>query len=133
MNYNRTGFGVNRFALTLLFLISSSYLFAQSGSSVVTGLVLSTEGEPLSGVSVITRNAKTNFTAGTTTDSSGKFTLTSVTAGGKCKGRSILLFPEVIKPMSANLFQISFPNFRKKQLTPANLTNRGSKPINLAK
>jgi TonB-linked SusC/RagA family outer membrane protein len=82
MNYNRTGFGVNCFAMTFLFLISCSYLFAQSGSSVVTGLVLSTEGEPLNGVSVITRNSKTNFTAGTTTDSSGKFTFTRISAGG---------------------------------------------------
>jgi TonB-linked SusC/RagA family outer membrane protein len=82
MNYNRTGFGVNRLALTFLFLMSSCYLFAQSGSSIVTGLVLNTEGEPLSGVSVVTRNAKTNFTAGTTTDTAGKFTFSRILAGG---------------------------------------------------
>lgn len=71
------------FALTFLFaLCCSTGINAQEKNSVVRGLVQGNNSEPLSGVSVIIRNTKTNFTAGTSTDSSGIFAFSQVTPGG---------------------------------------------------
>ncbi|MEI6948963.1 SusC/RagA family TonB-linked outer membrane protein [Paraflavisolibacter sp. H34] len=55
---------------------------AQEAGSIVKGFVHSDNNRPLSGVSVIIRNSKTNFTTGTTTDSTGVFTFSRVPAGG---------------------------------------------------
>ncbi len=60
--------------LFLLCNLKVSYVFAQEKPSLVKGIVTDNNNEPLSGVSVIIRNTKTNFTAGTTTDSPGNFT-----------------------------------------------------------
>ena len=70
-----------KFSRILLFLLFFITLFslpdvnAQAQGSLVKGAVHAANNEPLSGVSVVIRNARTNFTTGTTTDSSGKFHL----------------------------------------------------------
>ena len=70
----------------LLFLISIFHLsdvYAQNeGASLVKGAVQSPNNEPMSGVSVVIRNTRTNFTTGTTTDSSGNFTFSRLSPGG---------------------------------------------------
>lgn len=66
--------------LTLLF--HSSQLHAQSGTGSVRGIVQNSNNEPLTGVSVIIRNATTKFTSGTDTDSSGVFTFSGIPLGG---------------------------------------------------
>ena len=68
--------------LFLLFIINVSQLFAQEKQSLVKGLVTNNSSEPLAGVSVVVRNTKTNFTTGTTTDSSGLFSFTRIPSGG---------------------------------------------------
>src|SRR4028118_1690831 len=71
----------NLFSLMLLlFILNSVNLNAQS--TVVKGVVQNNNNEPLPDVSVIIRNTNTNFTSGTSTDSSGSFTFSRVTAGG---------------------------------------------------
>jgi TonB-linked SusC/RagA family outer membrane protein len=83
MRINQFNSRVPLFALMLLlFIIPSLKLFAQSSAAVVKGVVLNANNEPLPGVSVIIRNTKTNFTSGTSTDSSGVFTFSRITAGG---------------------------------------------------
>jgi TonB-linked SusC/RagA family outer membrane protein len=69
-------------AMLLLCFIFHSPVLAQQETSLVKGVVQSDNGEPVAGVSVIIRNAKTNFTSGTSTDSSGVFTFSRVTPGG---------------------------------------------------
>lgn len=82
MRISRINSRATLFALMLLlFILNSVNLNAQS-SSVVKGVVQNNNNEPLSGVSVIIRNTKTNFTSGTSTDSSGSFTFSRITAGG---------------------------------------------------
>ncbi|MEO6732662.1 MAG: carboxypeptidase regulatory-like domain-containing protein, partial [Ferruginibacter sp.] len=61
-----------------LYPITSS---AQVSTTVVKGLVQGAGNQPLTGVSVVIRNSKTNFTTGTQTDSAGIFT-SRVPAGG---------------------------------------------------
>ncbi|HZG25402.1 MAG TPA: SusC/RagA family TonB-linked outer membrane protein, partial [Chitinophagaceae bacterium] len=68
--------------LPILFSFFLSPLLAQAPSAVIKGVVQDNNNEPLAGVSVIIRNAKTRLTTGTTTDSSGTFTFPRVTAGG---------------------------------------------------
>src|SRR4051812_35745087 len=71
--------------LALLFLTQVSLPLsakAQEPTSTVKGIVHGAKKEPLTGVSVIIRNSKTNFTTGTNTDSAGVFTFLSVPAGG---------------------------------------------------
>src|SRR5205085_9672928 len=83
MRINRINSRATLFALMLLLFISESFqLYAQGKPGVVKGVVLDGKGEPLSGVSVIARNTKTNFTTGTSTDNSGTFTFPRMTAGG---------------------------------------------------
>lgn len=66
----------------LAFILHSSHVKAQGSTSLVKGMVQNNSNEPLPGVSVIIRNTKTNFTLGTSTDSSGVFTFSRVTPGG---------------------------------------------------
>lgn len=71
--------------LALLFLVLVSQPFAaaaQEITSLVKGIVHGADNEPLVGVSVIIRNAKTNFTSGTKTDTAGVFTFAHVPSGG---------------------------------------------------
>jgi TonB-linked SusC/RagA family outer membrane protein len=83
MRINSTNSRATLFALMfLLFILPSFDLFAQGSSIVVKGMVQNTINEPLPGVSIIVRNTKTNFTSGTSTDSSGVFTFSRLSAGG---------------------------------------------------
>ncbi|MEJ7829303.1 MAG: SusC/RagA family TonB-linked outer membrane protein, partial [Segetibacter sp.] len=66
----------------LAFILHSTHSNAQGNTSVVKGVVQDKNNEPLPGVSVIIKNTKTNFTSGTSTDSSGIFTFPRVTPGG---------------------------------------------------
>ncbi|MEJ7767116.1 MAG: TonB-dependent receptor [Chitinophagaceae bacterium] len=68
--------------LFLLSIIRTSSLFSQEQPSLVKGLVSNNNNEPLSGVSVVIRNSKTNFTSGTTTDNTGVFTFLRMPSGG---------------------------------------------------
>src|SRR6476469_9193264 len=63
-------------------IIGSPDLQAQGKTSLVNGVVQNNSSQPLPGVSVIIRNTKTNFTSGTSTDSSGIFTFSRISAGG---------------------------------------------------
>lgn len=67
--------------ISLLFLLPFS-ANAQAKPSLVKGIVQNSTGETLPAVSVIIRNTKTNFTAGTSTDSLGTFTFSRITPGG---------------------------------------------------
>jgi TonB-linked SusC/RagA family outer membrane protein len=68
--------------LLLVSIFQLPDLFAQTQGSLVKGIVHSSNNEPLSGVSVVIRNTKTNFATGTTSDSSGNFTFSRLTSGG---------------------------------------------------
>lgn len=72
------------FALILLSLLlfSSQSKSQNSTVSLVKGMVQNIANEPLPGVSVIIRNTKTNFTSGTSSDSSGNFSFARVPSGG---------------------------------------------------
>ncbi|MGZ3854499.1 MAG: SusC/RagA family TonB-linked outer membrane protein, partial [Flavisolibacter sp.] len=74
-----------RASIILLFFLSHLLLpitsKAQESLCVVNGILHGENGQPLSGASVIIRNAKTNFISGTKSDSSGVFTI-HVPAGG---------------------------------------------------
>lgn len=73
----------SRIALLILpSILIASVIYAQEKVSQVKGLVQNERNEPASGVSVILRNSKTNFTLGTTTDTSGAFTFARVPSGG---------------------------------------------------
>ena len=63
-------------------ILITSALSAQEKVSQVKGLVQNERNEPAPGVSVILRNAKTNFTLGTTTDTAGAFSFARVPSGG---------------------------------------------------
>ena len=64
------------------FAFSFSSATGQGPASIVKGVVQNTGNEPLTGVSVVIRNLKTNFTTGTATDSSGGFSFSGIRAGG---------------------------------------------------
>ncbi len=71
------------YALVILFLsLTAIKTNAQEKPSLVKGMVTDINGGPLAGVSVILKNTKTNFTAGTSTDTSGLFTFARVSSGG---------------------------------------------------
>lgn len=66
----------------LLLILRSSDVNAQANGSLIKGIVQNIDNEPISGVTVILRNTKTNFTSGTSTDSSGVFTFSRISSGG---------------------------------------------------
>lgn len=68
-------------ACLLLFLVFPA-ISAQAQTSQVKGIVQNNNNEPIPGVTVILRNTKTNFTSGTSTDSSGVFTFSRISSGG---------------------------------------------------
>jgi TonB-linked SusC/RagA family outer membrane protein len=70
------------YALLVLFTLTAKNSVAQSATTVVKGTVQNNNDEPLRGVSVIVKNTKTNFTTGTSTDSSGNFTFPRISVGG---------------------------------------------------
>jgi TonB-linked SusC/RagA family outer membrane protein len=57
-------------------------LKAQDKRTQVTGIVKTENGTALANVSVMVKNTKTNFSAGTTTDSSGVFSFSKLPPGG---------------------------------------------------
>jgi TonB-linked SusC/RagA family outer membrane protein len=68
-----------------MLLLSQLLLFSPARAqqnSTVTGVVSNEKNQPLGSVTVVARNAKTNFTAGTSTDSTGVFTFNNLPAGG---------------------------------------------------
>src|SRR4051812_41074016 len=68
--------------LFLLFVLQPRNTLAQS-NSIIKGVVQNNNNsEPIPGVSVVIRNTRTNFTAGTSTDSSGVFSFSRITSGG---------------------------------------------------
>ena len=75
-------FYVKQFGL-LLFAIPffAQTLQAQDKRTQVTGIVKTENGAVLSNVSVIVKNSRNNFSAGTTTDSSGVFSFSRLPAG----------------------------------------------------
>lgn len=81
LNLHKTGAIFHAFML-LLFIFNASKLRAQENGGLVKGLVTGNNGDALGGVSVVIRNTKTNFTAGTSTDSSGRFTFSRLSPGG---------------------------------------------------
>ena len=73
------------FILPLVFLcklLIPSFANAQDKNSTVTGVVSNEQNEPIRGVTVIARNTKTNFSAGSNTDTAGVFTFNGLPAGG---------------------------------------------------
>lgn len=69
------------------FLLLCTQLFffaamAQDKGSSVTGVVHTAKNDPVVGVTVIARNTRTNYSAGTSTDSLGVFTFSRLPAGG---------------------------------------------------
>lgn len=63
-------------------VLTSSETFSQEKNSLVKGLVQNAGNDPITGVSVVIRNTKNNFTSGTTTDTSGSFSFVRIPAGG---------------------------------------------------
>ncbi len=83
MKFSQPKPGAFFFALMcLLFILPQSLLIAQQRNSVVKGIVQSDSDEPLTGVSVVIRNTKNNFTSGASTDSSGVFSFLRIPSGG---------------------------------------------------
>ncbi|MEJ7828770.1 MAG: TonB-dependent receptor plug domain-containing protein, partial [Segetibacter sp.] len=76
-----TKFFSHFFVLIFLLLSHLSYINAQV-LRIVKGIVQNNNSEPLAGVSVVIRNTKTNFTSGTSTDSSGVFTFSNLSSAG---------------------------------------------------
>ncbi|MBE7170284.1 MAG: TonB-dependent receptor [Williamsia sp.] len=70
------------YALIFLLTMAAPALRAQNNASPVTGVVTNPNGDPIGSVSVVIRNTKTNFTTGTSTDSSGRFAFSRISAGG---------------------------------------------------
>ena len=69
--------------LLYLFLLSICLnAQAQEKTSMIKGIVNNASNEPVTGVSVVIRNSKTNFTAGTNTDNAGIFSFPRIPAGG---------------------------------------------------
>ncbi|MCS3797127.1 SusC/RagA family TonB-linked outer membrane protein [Niastella sp. OAS944] len=63
-------------------LLMLSQANAQQKTSTVTGVVSNEKNLPLPNVTVVVRNAETNFMAGTTTDTAGVFSFNNLQAGG---------------------------------------------------
>jgi hypothetical protein len=83
MRFHQPKFCAYFYALIFpLLSLQSSYINAQQNAGIVKGVVTDNNGDPISGVSVIIKNSKTNYTSGTSTDSSGTFTFSQVASGG---------------------------------------------------
>jgi TonB-linked SusC/RagA family outer membrane protein len=83
MRFNLLKSGAPLCALVfVLSLVPARRVYAQDKTSFVKGMIQAGNNEPLAGVSVIIRNTKNNFTSGTSTDSSGNFSFSHITAGG---------------------------------------------------
>ena len=152
MRINRINSKGYLFALMLLiFILLASPGNAQQKFSLVKGLIHGNNDELLNSVSVIIRNSKTNFTSGTSTDSTGVFTFSRIPAGGpysinisavgyetqnlsgyNIKEDATLSVVINLKPTAVNLDQvvvIGYGTAKKKDLTGA-VSQVQSKEIN---
>jgi TonB-linked SusC/RagA family outer membrane protein len=69
--------------LLLSFLLLKTTAYSQlANSTLVKGVVQNMKDEPLSDVSIVIKNAKTNFTAGTVSNSNGSFQFSGIPSGG---------------------------------------------------
>jgi len=82
MSFNLPESRVVLIALLFIFSLQPSAVNAQGRTSLVKGMVQNNDGEPLTAVSVIIKNTRTNFTSGTSTDSAGIFTFSGISSGG---------------------------------------------------
>ena len=82
MNVNRSRFRQLVCIQLLLLLLPAAGIFAQQKQSSVKGFISNSNNEPVPGVSVILRNTVTNFTSGTSCDSTGVFTFSGIPPGG---------------------------------------------------
>lgn len=83
MRFNLRKSRATLYALMLMSsLLQLHELKAQTKTSLIKGVVLNNSNEPLTGVSVVLRNTKNNFTSGTMTDSTGIFSFSKISAGG---------------------------------------------------
>ncbi len=83
MKFNHLKFSGSFFSLMFLLLIfKTTSLNAQARTNLVKGVVHNSKDEPVEGVSVVIKNARTKFTSGTSTDSSGTFTFPRIPSGG---------------------------------------------------
>lgn len=82
MNFSPSKFRATCYALMFLFILAAQDINGQDKTSLVKGMVSDIDGGPLTGVSVIIKNTRTNFTSGTSTDTSGVFTFSRVSSGG---------------------------------------------------
>ncbi len=82
MKLNHLKLRTSFYTLLIFFILKNSFVNAQEKPNLVKGIVTDINGGPLSGVSVIIKNTKTNVTAGTSTDTSGIFTFSRVFPGG---------------------------------------------------
>lgn len=83
MRFNPFKSATYRYALIFFFpILTFTNLSAQDRTAEVKGLVQNNNNEPLPGVTVVIRNSKTNFTAGTSTDSAGRFSFPKLSPGG---------------------------------------------------
>ena len=94
--------------LCLASILNAFPLQAQERTASVKGFVSNLNGQPVGGVSVIIKSTKSNFTAGTSTDSSGNFTFTRLASGG---------------PYS---FTVSYIGYEAQTLTGYNIAENGS-------
>jgi len=65
-----------------MFMLSATSSWAQERTSLVKGIIQDYDNNAVSGVSVVMRNTKNNFTAGVIADSSGVFTFSRIPSGG---------------------------------------------------
>lgn len=66
----------------VFFLFLTKFSDVNAQASLVKGIVQSNKNEALANVSVVIKNTKTNFTSGTSTDTSGMFTFSNIPSGG---------------------------------------------------
>ena len=67
----------------LLFCVTGLSVRAQNHTGSVTGIVRNSQGEPLSGVTVLASNAVTGLSAGTQTDTAGVFSFAKLPVNGR--------------------------------------------------
>src|SRR5215210_4773181 len=83
MRFNTLKSRAPRYALMVLATLATFlHTNAQVKTSLIKGVVQNSDSEPLTGVSVVIRNLNTNFTSGTTTDSTGVFSFNRISPGG---------------------------------------------------
>jgi TonB-linked SusC/RagA family outer membrane protein len=81
--FHFTGTSIALTFLLLSFLFLKTTAYSQlANSTLVKGVVQNMKDEPLSDVSIVIKNLKTNFTAGTVSDNTGAFQFSGIPSGG---------------------------------------------------